>query len=140
MNRTQQDYYNLLEETINYYSENISKRASTDDFASGCLYRTEDGRMCAVGRCLNQDLFDYEEFNTETPVVDISDYLEEWLLEEYQGFDIDFWADLQTLHDIKEHWENKGLSKLGAEYKDKIVRRIKEDYYITGNLFNSLDT
>lgn len=97
----------IIEETVKYYSEDVSRRAVN----VLCEYLTDDGRMCAVGRCLynvkqamDEDVEDWsthEEFFT--PV---------WK-KGYAGHEKEFWVDLQNLHDVERYWNDKGLTDLG---------------------------
>jgi hypothetical protein len=114
--RTRQEYHNLLEETVNYYKEDISRRAYIASEAT-CVYKALDGRMCAVGRCIEPDNFDYSFLNTsgldevECAYKDLDDIFQE----QYKGFSFQFWSFLQSLHDREKNWTDK--STLEAEVK-----------------------
>lgn len=109
----------IIEETVNYYSEDTSRRAFN---GSGCEYLMEDGRNCAVGRCFTEDglsnfgncrtCFDY----------DMIPYLKE----EYRIDDYDFWCDLQELHDTNAFWNDNGLTK-GGEAKVKGLKLLYKE-------------
>lgn len=133
MKRTEQDYQNVLDETVNFYKEDLSRRATFFDKIieeTSCLYKTPDGRMCAVGRCLNQDVMNYEKYNQETSVDSlIEDLTDKVFREEYQGFDTNFWQDLQNLHDLDNNWNKDQLSDRGTISYDIIVGKIKRNYY-----------
>lgn len=133
MERTEQDYQNLLDETVNYYKEDLSRRATYFDgilVESSCLYKTSEGRMCAVGRCLDQDVMDYEKYNEETSADSLIEELTDKVFrEEYQGFDSYFWQDLQNLHDVDGYWNKDQLSDKGVAHYDFIVGNIKSNRY-----------
>ena len=85
----------IVEETLQYYLEDPSRRAV--DAKGRCQYYTEDGKMCAVGRCMlyapahmhctkAARSFTYEE-------------LQRLLKPDYREHSIEFWEDLQNIHD-----------------------------------------
>lgn len=100
-----------------------------------CVYKNEDtGKMCAVGRCetnpdptLRMGLAD--RFGTWTPDgvgpmawVDGKFFYDEetmngGLKEEYRGHAIEFWIELQSLHDYEDYfvdgtWSPAGLRRI----------------------------
>lgn len=99
----------ILEDTVKYYSEDVSRRASTTE---GCEYKTKDGRMCAIGR-LTKNKKIYE---CAGDVSVIEHLLEEELI--ILGFP--FLNHLQLLHDKQLFWESNGLTKEGKEKYDNI--------------------
>lgn len=109
----------ILEETAAFYtSENraVVKGGHGNHGSVSCHYLTNDGKMCAVGRCL----IDPSEITNE-PVIDIPQ-LEDRLKSEYRGHPIDFWSDLQDLHDSPNNWNREGLSTQGEDERDLILR------------------
>lgn len=132
-------YSDVLKETVEYYSEDPQRRAK--DHTGTCSYKTKEGKMCAVGRCIvHPELFqeagagDYDSLlgyipnkDTEITLKTIYEKLNEQTIEEnaisiilkdeYKHLrDNDFWANLQWLHDLDDHWDSKGLSKKGEDY------------------------
>ena len=105
--RTKQEYLDLLNETIKYYSEDPSRRGveTIQGHTYGCKYYTEDGKMCAVGRCLtNPKKFQKDMAKTGYGAIEViadhtSIHVERRLKPEYTGFSILFWQQLQSLHD-----------------------------------------
>ena len=111
----------IIDETVNYYSADVSRRA-TDKETDSCEYLTSDGRMCAVGRCLRRCLLqDRNNRYLSGPVESLTNFgketlnVEEVLQEEYRGFPIDFWSVLQVLHDRDSNWTSTGLTKQGSD-------------------------
>ena len=91
----------ILKETLEYYHEDTSRRATNK--GGGCEYLTDDGRMCAFGRCevnpqnaetdpfgknpLNQSVgkrFEHDEYQ-----------MNQSLKDEYRGHSMDFWVNVQ---------------------------------------------
>ena len=114
----------IIQETLEYYSQDPSRRALDDD--GGCYYLSPSGRRCAIGRCLsekakaNVDINNY--FNG---VVKLANNfgkadIDNLLAPEYRGHDVDFWHSLQGLHDRPCNWTSRGLSRSGVETVEKI--------------------
>lgn len=128
LSRTKEEYLALLEDTVKYYSEDTSRRAMGEN---GCMYLTEDGKKCAVGRFLVKD-FDYENLNEFNSVQDLyREYqgTDEFLIPEYRGYDISFWSSLQGLHDGNFYWDAEGLTEFGENTVERIKNQINEGYY-----------
>lgn len=110
----------IIDETVAYYSEDVSRRAIGNSITS-CSYYTEDGRMCAVGRCLQKpenfkgNLQSAHSLNAEFG-------LEEIIKEEYKGHTLSFWESLQHLHDDNDHWTETGLNEHGLRKLENIKR------------------
>lgn len=107
----------IINETVEYYSKDTSRRAATKQGA--CFYfQISTGNMCAVGRCaiLPEEL-DNSLFTTANIFLfrklEISD--EELFKPEYRGHSVEFWIDLQRLHDNNLNWNESGLSPRGKE-------------------------
>lgn len=119
----------ILDETIQYYSEDPNRVAKTDE---GCSY-FKDNKECAVGRCLinsqeietlvslSEDFFeehlggsDAENLNELLKTKGSS--LEEKLQEKYRGHKINFWMKLQALHD-RHDW----TMAVSEEQKQRIL-------------------
>ncbi len=120
----------LIKETVDFYSKNPRESRSLDE-SGKCLYNSEDGTHCAVGRCL---LSKYKkkkdgEFNQKR-VVYLPGYLEaksidDVLLSKYRGHNIFFWKDLQNLHDMESHWTPEGLSIYGKKVVEELLEKYK---------------
>jgi hypothetical protein len=131
-------YKDVILETVDYYSKN--KRGVNGLIAineSRCVYKTSDGAMCAVGRCLTEeylekakdipgdvyDLFEMSglvKYKKNKLIVDNEEDIVLMLKEEYSDLnDIHFWRDIQHFHDQDANWlENeKGqvLTDLGTK-------------------------
>ena len=114
----------IILETAEFYGSDPSRRAVVQqDGRAKCRYLTEDGRKCAVGRCLIEggkifhgDSVDAQEAMSaelaNMPVNDITN-LQDVLMPEYRGHDIYFWERLQGFHDCDNHFTDTGLSEDG---------------------------
>jgi len=136
--RTKQDYLDMLENTVNYYSEDTSRRATNPDSGIGCVYSKEDGKNCAVGRWINYDNFDLQSYNEACSITDLlqiddgEDFIytdEELFVPKAQGFHYQFWADLQDFHDGDKSWDEAGLTSEGQAKIDRIKERLELGYY-----------
>jgi len=101
MIRTKKDYYNLLEETVNYYKEDPSRRGY-DSITLECVYKTKGGNMCAVGRCMEESILNKVGDSTDNVNILFAEYKNKMFKDQYQGFDLKFWELLQKLHDSNE--------------------------------------
>jgi hypothetical protein len=111
--------HQIIDETVEYYKNN--PRAIQDDF---CEYLTDDGKMCAVGRCLTnksvkiaQKKFMGKDFmSLDLNIIKFKS--------KYQGHSVDFWYHLQFLHDAKKNWDGNKLSEVG----ERQVKVLKEKF------------
>ena len=106
----------IIDETSLYTT---STRAKSN---YGCRYLTDDGRMCAVGRCIIPSLL--KEFDTDNnglPVSDTSDTdLEKVLQEQYRGHEKSFWLSIQAFHDGDSLWTKTGMSDRGVKEFERL--------------------
>lgn len=108
----------ILETAESYNSQN---RSVNPDSSYSCLYKS-GANKCAVGRCLlsKSKLFKLE-YN-ENPVNNYSAIeLDCELKKEYRGHSIDFWIDVQFLHDQRNFWDLSGLTEKGKEHVDLLI-------------------
>lgn len=102
----------IIRETVEYFTEN--KRAvEITETGESCRYNWGDGSHCAVGRCLDKKYQDMGEDmpGNENSVQGLLDELQvnsiDFILQEkYRGHSLDFWTELQELHDFGEHWQD----------------------------------
>lgn len=109
----------LVRETVEYYRTH----PIAVNFDRGvCQYLTEDGRMCAVGRCAIDPSMMEQEFAGKG--VKKIPNLDDKLKLAYRGFSYHTWSDLQSLHDRKNFWEknNSGDNVLTTDGKEFIER------------------
>ena len=115
----------IIQETFEFYSD-VSKRA----FDEKCVYLSENGNKCAVGRCMN-DKADFnfigyvdEYCNDNGLTSEEEEYpLDAHLKEEYHGHTLQFWSNLQDLHDTSVFWNDKGPSEQGEKQYKRLLER-----------------
>lgn len=123
----------ILDETVAYYgSDPVNKRGQG---MSGCKYLTLDGKMCAVGRCCAAPSEAWFGGCENIRGTDVSKFLnlEDLLKPEYKGHNIQFWCDLQSLHDTKAYFTDTGFSAKGLAWIANIRKGIIEKQYDVQN-------
>lgn len=118
---TQVTKLEIIDKVLGIYIEDPGRRATTSN--GSCRYRMADGRMCAVGQCLDTDHRRYGRLVEENPAVfgawefsgepDRHYHLDEFLRPEFRGHSVEFWGELQNIHDVAENWDEDGLSEKG---------------------------
>ena len=120
----------IIKETAEFY--NLTNRGYY--YGSGsCLYLTPEGTMCAVGRCIKEDeikSFDCR-FDTGVSGVEIAleknnETLDQYLKPEYQGHSVNFWDDLQKLHDTSSNWDATGLTLKGEQVYEFLLKKYED--------------
>lgn len=93
-----------------------------------CCYLTTDGKMCAVGRCIREDV-DRKGLTGSVPSIPVifDTPLDDLLKEEYRGHEPEFWEALQSFHD--NHTNFKFDEPVGYTEKGlKQLERLKETW------------
>ncbi len=88
-----------------------------DENQGMCMYRTPDGNKCAVG-CLIPD----EEYNTDMEGVGVQTLVMEHSLPTLNGASTELLADLQSIHDTFQYWDEDGLAWVGVQRLDQVAR------------------
>ena len=134
----------ILKETREYYSKDPdNRRCITKD--GECMYTWGDNH-CAIGRYMDEEYqFETWKQNNES-VIELmdSEYNEyndiDWCLrDDVHGLDVDFWRDLQGLHDTCSNWITNdsvnleqlptGISPQGIAKYHAIQLKIEEGRY-----------
>ena len=108
----------IIKDTADFYSEDVGRR-SLDD--GECAYKCGDGRMCALGRYIKEELIDDETWIKQNNKLAASDLLYDdpnAIKDEVPGeikSDIKFWIDLQIFHDGERFWNKTGLTESGKD-------------------------
>ena len=130
----------IINETVKFYSADTKRRSVNEEVGtSGCYYALEDGRNCAVGRCLttkikNKLKTSHIHFNNcdfQGLIVGMvkcewdntDENLDKLLKPSYRGHSLRFWEDLQSLHDIYDYWNETGLTIKGNEVLEQINKK-----------------
>lgn len=108
----------IIQETVDYYSVDPVARRSKND-QNKCVYLSDTGQVCAFSRVMlkkQRDLIVKEGYQ-EATARKISEHkgLDRLLKIRYRGHDINFWADIQYLHDHNKFWCSDGLTDYGKE-------------------------
>ena len=114
----------IVRETVAFYTSKNraaveSVRPDNGCTSTQCLYLTEEGKMCAVGRCMTKKglgrvLLSYHKASVHD-LDDAFDGIDKVLKKKYHGQNISFWANLQRLHDNKNWWDENGITEKGKE-------------------------
>jgi len=109
----------------NHYNDN------NRSVSGRCHYRTDDGRMCAVGMCMNDEGI-YKFGDSIQNVCAIArhlnekcQHLDDILKDEYKGHDAFFWNELQILHDNSVYWNEHGISNRGKLKVSELINKQK---------------
>jgi hypothetical protein len=108
----------LIEETVQYYESNPSRRSVKNNYWS-CYYKHPDnGNMCAVGRCFNEHGMSL--YQDSASVFSELMFLQakEIFKEQYHSIPLQLWKELQLYHD--EMWGDKETDAMRAEYVEKL--------------------
>jgi len=123
----------IIEETVEVYSK-VSKRAVQGDVCSYYL----NGNTCAVGRCC-EDPQELERQSLKINSLGANAFsinmdlggLDKWLKPKYRGHSVNFWADIQLLHDNPTYWKSTllggGLTQAGVNFVERLKREYREN-------------
>jgi hypothetical protein len=103
----------IIDETVEYYSADVSRRSIGED---GCMYKSPNGNMCAVGRCIEESKLQSiitTKSNGSGAYTLFNVYGTDILKEKYRGHEVSFWDDLQGFHDNPINWDNDGITEDG---------------------------
>jgi len=125
MNATKQKQKEVLDIVTKHF--NSKNRSTASPPSKSCFYLSKDGLKCAVGMFIKDEYINDEnwvETHNEEGADCLLDSSDEILVEEYRGLGVEFWADMQSLHDSEGYWDEKGLTTAGKVR----VARIKGKY------------
>jgi len=90
----------------------------------GCVYKDSKGNKCAVGRCLLSKSTIFDTMNEGYGASNIGGVkLDKELKPSYRGHSVKFWEDLQKFHDEKKNWGDKGLTELGDQHLERLLKK-----------------
>ena len=112
----------IIEETVEYYKNNPRSLS----LSGSCLYQGEDGELCAFARVVVPE---ERKYLTENEACSMLMGIK--LLPQYEKHekDVEFWLDIQQLHDRSRNWtpNNSGGNDLTQDGKIFVNER-KEKY------------
>jgi hypothetical protein len=104
----------VLNDSLEFYWEDPEGRRATrnaGDFSGGCQYITNDGRKCAVGRLLDDELCELIEDTAELKsIANIIACDSFHLPQEVTSLNVDFLTTLQYWHDSKLSFKDKVIA------------------------------
>lgn len=114
----------IIEETIEVYSDPNNralyyKYGGPED--ATCVYLATNGNRCAVGRCISKDkIKDLENVSRRiSKLYQYSSEFQDALKPKYKGHSIQFWSNLQKLHDTHIYWSEDGITEKGIAFVEK---------------------
>ena len=121
---------NILDETIAFYGEDTSRRAMNN--YGSCMYKTEDGKQCALGRKMLPDInFTSIEGQSasslNTRMINEDKNLDDLLQEDCRDLPVGFWQRLQEIHDNHDIWTEEGINDEGTHLIERIRRSIIDE-------------
>jgi len=128
----------IVADTIKFYGKDPANRRSL--IGGNCVYNSKNGTHCAIGRKLKNI---HKEKGVSLPCNDddvdslahangFGD-IDEMLVDSARGLSLDFWNDLQNIHDHGTYWDdiNGGLSESGKKEVARFRKAIRTSkYYI----------
>lgn len=120
MTKLQKAQLAFLEETVAYYSEDPTRRATLNSYGA-CAYITKDGRKCAIGRHITNF---YKIENGDS--IHSADIMRR-LPRRIQNLGNLLLTSVQALHDLKDNWTDIGLSLAGETAVKSIKNFIEFD-------------
>ena len=125
----------IIDETFNFYNKNPKKRRAVKDYGDkepGCVYNGPGDTHCAIGR-LFIDEYKNQGENLEhnsLGVASLESYnvkLDLMLKPSYSGHSLNFWIDIQSLHDNEDYWYIDRATDAGHAWKRTLYRKWNED-------------
>jgi len=114
----------ILEETIDFYSSDTSRRSYDEDDNLCMYFDGETKNMCAVGRCL-MDPKAFQDINGSIDIAQLTaEELDRLLKPEYRGHAMSFWQELQGLHDVARNWGINELTEGGERFVKRLIDQI----------------
>ncbi len=118
----------IIKETCSYYEEDPPGRRAVIGMEEECVYESGDGKMCSVGRCMLPEKRKLLIDQTQLRIQDVltlldAGHIDELLLEPYRGHPLEFWMDLQCLHDDRDFWDKNQPGKKRKAYTAALLRK-----------------
>lgn len=119
----------IINETVEFYSADTSRRATNP--GGSCSYSikilNDEERNCAVGRCMTGKALEVYGHQIESVYgLDRKANLDTLLRKKYHGHEVNFWTDLQRLHDSELNWQQNGLTETGKSLVIQLLETYKD--------------
>lgn len=113
----------FLDDTLKYYVKDPSRRAIViADKKIRCMYKTTDGRKCAIGRHIAEDKYDSTIEGLGIVCVKMASIIPKQI----KNLGTPFLLKIQLLHDCDDNWNSQGLSDHGKV----IVGQIEDEFIV----------
>ena len=117
MNTMQVSKREIIEKIVEVYSDDKNRSVYKQCREGTCQYRSDDGKVCAVGLFMKPEALDQHGSSTKKiAVLSMRHGLDNLIKEEYQGYNVSFWTKVQSLHDKEEYWSDCGITQEGLNY------------------------
>lgn len=122
----------IIQETYNFYSQDpVGRRSKIND--NVCQYNGPNGTKCAFARCCDDIPKKFEGLGItfdegQTTGFRRTKEIMTYLKPEYKHIDdLEFWADLQKLHDFSSNWnlEKNSASLTGVQAYEDLLEKYK---------------
>ena len=134
----------ILKDTVDYYREDPLNRRSVDEDGN-CMYTWGD-KHCAVGRYLKPEYQKENWPDNGMSAYELAEYsddysIDQFLVDKAHGLDVQFWRDLQDIHDIVGYWEEydeheDGRRKYGLTDRGKEIYITMQDKISEGEVYD----
>jgi hypothetical protein len=96
----------IIDETIEHYKSNPRSFIMQGN-TKLCVYLSNEGNKCAFSRCCTDEgvAWLHDEVDITLGGDNVGSEFLQFLKPEYQGHDVEFWLDIQDLHDVNSYWE-----------------------------------
>lgn len=113
----------IIDETLYYYTLRTRMRSKVDKHGAYYSFQYKIGnRKCSYARCCKPDTnLSHYTGNVST----FADKVEEYLKPEYRGHSIEFWEDIQWLHDCDSYWKGCNLTPKGLKFVNDLKIKYK---------------
>jgi len=109
----------IVELIVSSYNSNT--RSMDSEKPTRCMYNASSGRHCAFA-IMVKDTTIFTSTLEGLGARQILNRLGTGILkDEFNGHNIEFYQDVQHLHDNYRYWDDEGITKSGREYADRII-------------------
>ncbi len=122
MNEPKMTKTQIINYIAGYYT---SENRATNYRTGGCFLEIE-GRYCAFSLCMHdqgREQMKVEKLALPSEAERVFGNVDAVLKPEFCGHSVGFWFDAQHFHDQRRYWNQTGLSKDGAKYRDELIVR-----------------